>query len=229
MSDEIYVTERGSLAIRLFSPPSTASPLKLAVFTHPWAPLGGNMHDPVLRILRDVFLKEDFYVLIYNSRPSFTGHGEAQDLQELVKGTIAKLGGDIQHLVLLGYSHGSLIASMHPLLPSPSKTSHILISYPLSVRGLITFFRGGTYDAALRDLLQNPSSQVFIAYGDQDQFTAVQKYNKWASDLKKDVKGQLVTRRIDGSDHFWSGPGGSELCQAVATWISAQNGSATNT
>ena len=125
-------------------------------------------------------------------------------------------------LSLQGYSHGSLITSMHPVLPSPAKTSHIFISYPLSVRGLITFFRGGTYDTALHNLLQNPSAHVFIVYGDHDQFTAVQKYDKWVSDLQMDIKGELVMRRIDGADHFWGGSVGSDLCQAVSNWLFAQ-------
>jgi len=109
---------------------------------------------------------------------------------------------------------------MHPLLPQPVKTSHILLSYPLSVRGLITFFRSGTYDTALQKLLQEPEAHILIVYGNQDQFTAVQKYDKWVLDLKKNNKANLTTLKIDGGDHFWGSAASNELCEAVANWLS---------
>ena len=46
----------------------------------------------VLEALRPLFLLRNFHVLLYNSRPTFTGILEGQDLQELIQATITRLG-----------------------------------------------------------------------------------------------------------------------------------------
>ncbi|KAF8591200.1 hypothetical protein K439DRAFT_1402857 [Ramaria rubella] len=219
MSD-LFTTSRGSLETKLFSPSDEANvATRLAVFTHPWSPLGGSMHDPVLQVLRPVFLSRGFHVLLYNARFSFTGVSEAEDLKELVMGTMNTLGDQINCVVLLGYSHGSLISSLHPLLPPPIKTYHILLSYPMSVRGLITFFRGPTYEAALKNLVQHPGSDILVLYGDHDQFTSVQRYERWLSELESETKGQFNSVMIQGGDHFWRGRAEEEMSNTVAGWL----------
>jgi hypothetical protein len=41
------MASHGALQTKLFTPSNVSTmSSKLAVFTHPWAPLGGNMHDP---------------------------------------------------------------------------------------------------------------------------------------------------------------------------------------
>jgi len=177
------------------------------------------MHDPVLHTLRTVFLSRDFHVLVYNSRPSFTGISEAEDLKQIVQGILTKLGGQAEHVVLMGYSHGSLIASMHPILPTPIKTYHILLSYPLSVRNFITFFRGATYENALKILVQNPESKVLALYGDHDQFTSLENYERWVTQLKSDVSGRLNIIKIEGGDHFWAQKPGEMLCVEIGKWL----------
>ena len=118
-----------------------------------------------------------------------------------------------------GYSHGALIASLQPLLVPPIKTYHILLCYPMSVRGLITFFHGGSYDTALLNLIQDQRSRVLVLYGDQDQFTSLQKYEQWVGKLKNDARGQLSTIKVEGGDHFWHGPAGEEMSIAVGRWL----------
>jgi len=166
---------------------------RLAVCLHPWARLGGNMNDPVLQALVHPlthYLK--FHVLRYNARgvgrssgwKSFTGLQEGEDLRELVQYALKRLG-DVREVVLIGYSNGALAASMHPLLPVPLRTTHVLISYPLGPRGLLTAFRTRTYQRALEDLVRQPAARILLCQGDADDFTGAEDYDTWAEALGK--------------------------------------------
>ncbi|KAF5372747.1 hypothetical protein D9615_010095 [Tricholomella constricta] len=183
---------------------------KLTICLHPWSWLGGQMDDPVLLCLVDE-LQENHYVLRYNSRgvgastgwTSFTGLSEAKDLEDLAIWALQRLSS-IKSLVIIGYSHGSLIASLHPILPT-IKTSHVLISYPLGPRGWLTLFHTGTYSARLKELIQNVDSNVLIIYGDRDEFTGVSKYRGWRQSLEEESGGQLRIVEIERASHFWRG------------------------
>jgi hypothetical protein len=94
-----------------------------------------------------------------------------------------------------GYSNGALTASMHPVLPAPLRTTHVLISYPLGPRGLLTAFRTRTYQRALEDLVRQPGARVLLCQGDADDFTAPETYNTWAEAL-----GQLAADSDDTSE-----------------------------
>ncbi|KAJ3510086.1 hypothetical protein NLJ89_g4874 [Agrocybe chaxingu] len=150
---------------------------KLAVCLHPWSWLGGRKEDPVLSSLLSPMLDGDYYVLQFNSRgvgrstgwASLTGFKEAQDLEELVKWATQKIG-NVVSLVILGYSHGSLIASLFPVIPG-IKTSHVLLSYPLGPRAWLTLFNSSSYAKALEDLVHHDESNVLVIFGDSDEFT----------------------------------------------------------
>jgi len=176
---------------------------RLAVCLHPWARLGGHMDDPVLEaLLRPLTHYHKFYVLRYNARgvglssgwKSFTGLQEADDLRELVKCALKRLS-DVSHVAIIGYSNGALTASMHPVLLAPLRTTHILISYPLGPRGLLTAFRTRTYQRALEDLVRQPGARVLLCQGDADDFTAAETYDAWAAAL-----GQLAAGGDDNSE-----------------------------
>jgi len=164
---------------------------RLAVCLHPWARLGGNMNDPVLQSLVHPlthYLK--FHVLRYNARgvghssgwKSFTGLQDGDDLRELVRYALKRLD-DVRQVAFIGYSNGALTASLHPILPAHIRTAHVLISYPLGPRGLLTAFRTGTYQRALEDLVRQPAARVLICYGDVDGFTSADAYEEWVQAL----------------------------------------------
>ncbi|KAI0649008.1 alpha/beta-hydrolase [Trametes meyenii] len=193
-------------------------PEKLAVCLHPWSWLGGRMDDPVLDILTNPLLERGFNVLRYNSRgvgrskgwPSFTGGQEVEDLKELVNWARSNTAG-ISKLMILGYSHGSLIASMFPVLQDVD-TSHVLLSYPLGPRHWLTAFHTGRYTTALHNLVRDPKSNVLIIYGDDDNFTDVESYDAWAAIVQnlhtggEEVtlgRGNLKVVKIKNASHFW--------------------------
>lgn len=117
-----------------------------------------------------------------------------------------------------GYSHGSLIASMHPVLSQAFplvQISHILLSYPLGPRSWLTLFHSSSYSKALEALVQHPDSNVLLVFGDQDEFTSQSKYMTWASGLKGNVK----IAEVKGASHFWRGHSGHKLGEMVNKWI----------
>ncbi|KAH9831594.1 Alpha/Beta hydrolase protein [Rhodofomes roseus] len=201
---------------------------KLAVFLHPWSWLGGCMGDPVLNLLVAPLHRLRYHVIRYNSRgvgkssgwASLTGSREAQDLRELVQWAIDRLQS-VESVVIVGYSYGSLIASLHPLLPHP-RVSHIIISYPLSVRHWLTAFHGGTYTAAVTALVRDDRAHVLALYGDHDDFTNPEAYEGWTRSLSEaTAEGVLKIVKVEGADHFWRESGARvKLVETIETWLS---------
>ena len=125
---------------------------------------------------------------------------------------------------LQGYSHGSLIASLHPVLEPPIRTNHILISYPLSPRGWLTLFKSAHYASKLEDLLRNPRARVLIVHGDSDDFTSASTYRTWVDGLRNVADGegnaQLTVSVSSGTSHFWQGRGQDDLEDAMSRFLS---------
>lgn len=169
-----------------------------------------------------------------------TGVSEGEDLQALVQWALANVANveTVAFLVSIlwsqcismplnvlsqGYSHGSLISSRHLTLPAPLKTYHVLISYPLGVRGLITLFHTGNYATCLGTLLRDPTSNVLIVYGTQDDFTSESSYDSWTEKLRTEVgdgsTARLEVQKVDGANHFWIGDARRQLTQLVESWL----------
>ncbi|KAF9058292.1 Alpha/Beta hydrolase protein, partial [Rhodocollybia butyracea] len=198
---------------------------------------------------------KSFHIFRYNSRgvggssgwPSLTGFTESKDLEAVVDWSIRYLHrlspdststAEISNVTIIGYSHGSLIASLFPLLQLQTypqmKTSHILISYPLGPRSFLTLFNSSRYTAKLHDLIRTPNSNLLVVYGDQDEFTSANKYENWKmelSDLRKDrdpgeheelehskPTGLTIYCR-PGASHFWRGSHGVWLKETVGAWL----------
>ena len=119
--------------------------------------------------------------------------------------------------VVQGYSHGSLIASLQPVIPSV-KTSHILLSYPLGPIGWLTLFNKSTYTANLKELIGNANSNVLIIYGDHDEFTSIGRYKAWREQLEGDARNLKVVE-VSGGSHFWRGRSNAEMMCIVREWL----------
>ena len=208
-------------------------------------------YNSVLQILTEPLLERGYDVIRYNSRgvgkstgwASFTGHREGEDLKELVQWArntipnITSLVIAVRNLLATslslfsdcwqGYSHGSLIASLHPILDDV-KTSHILLSYPMGPRHWLTAFRGHRYTTALQSLVNDPRSNVLIIYGDNDNFTTVESYDAWVASLR-DVhpvgkaapsRGKLEVVKVRGASHFWREEEAVDrLIEVVRGWL----------
>jgi len=214
-----------SLEVKLSPPPNASNARKLAVCLHPWSWLGGRWNDPVLQMLQTPLHARGYHVLRYNSRgvgrstgwASFTGLSEASDLAALIEWGIDEVK-DVRSVVVLGYSYGSLIASLQPILPN-IPTSHILISYPLGVRGWLTLFKSSRYEEALKELLRDPASNVLVVAGDCDQFTSSGAYRTWKNTLEMAPVAKLKCVEVKDGSHFWRDDDGDELVQLVTGWL----------
>lgn len=219
-----------TLQVNISYPRPELDSKKLAILVHPWSWLGGNMHEPTLKLLTRLLQDKNYYVIRYNSRgvgkssgwPSLTGKAEGEDLKALVQEFLAEKP-EIDSLTVIGYSHGSLIASLHPVLNPKVKTSHILLSYPISPRGLLTMFHTGMYSLALHDTLCNPDARLLLIYGDKDEFTSKSKYDEWVDTLMRTdgLKAKFDVVPVMDANHFWqSDSARTALQQAVDGWIS---------
>ncbi|KAJ7178569.1 Alpha/Beta hydrolase protein [Mycena crocata] len=212
-----------SLEVKLSPPPTAHDDHKLAVCLHPWSWLGGQMNDPVLGALVAPLHARGYHVLRYNSRSvgrstgwaSFTGMNEGGDLEALIEWALMAVQ-DVRSVVVLGYSYGALIASLQPVLGG-IETSHILISYPVGVRGLLTLFRS-RYAEKLEQLLHNPAANVLVVFGDSDEFTSVGRYRTWRGTLEAEG-GKLDCVEVAGGTHFWRDADLDALVQLASNWI----------
>lgn len=120
------------------------------------------------------------------------------------------------------------------------------MSYPLSVLFAITLFRsayfvngleervkleqsiqddtrgtgeGGTVCSTAGEETKNKGNDLLIIYGDQDQFTAVEKLRDWSNRLEEIGRDTVRTVEIAG-DHFWrEEKGRGELFTALFDWL----------
>lgn len=106
------------------------------------------------------------------------------------------------------------------------KTSHILLSYPLDKRGLLTLFHSRSYAETLKALVQNPRSNVLILYGDRDEFTGIGNYETWVEKLQRDagqgtggVGGRLQVGFVEGATHFWEPRKARIMQDIVEQWL----------
>ncbi|KAJ7773100.1 Alpha/Beta hydrolase protein [Mycena metata] len=217
-----------SVEVRLSPPPPSSGEHKLAVCLHPWSWLGGRMDDPVLHMLAKPLHARGYHVLRYNSRgvgrstgwASFTGLSEVGDLEALVEWALERVG-EVRRVVIVGYSYGSLIASQQPLLAN-IPTSHLLLSYPLGVRGWLTLFKA-RYQERLEALLRDPKANVLVVFGDCDEFTGVGRYRTWGGVLEGigggKGTGKVECVEVKGGSHFWRDRDGKAVVERLVGWL----------
>ncbi|KAL4066748.1 Alpha/Beta hydrolase protein [Scleroderma yunnanense] len=210
-------------------PPPECHSTRAAFCLHPWSWLGGCMDDPTIQTIVKLLVRLNIYVVYYNSRgvgrstghASFTGRQEGEDLQELVQHFLHN-EPHITSVTILGYSYGSLIATLHPVLAPPIKTSYVLLSYPLTPRGLLTLFHTRVYSAALDGLLDDSRANVLIIYGDRDDFTGKARYDAWSEMLQEtsEAKARLDIVSVAGAGHFWrSNSSRTTLRRTLEDWL----------
>ncbi|KAG8822082.1 hypothetical protein FRC19_006729 [Serendipita sp. 401] len=129
----------------------------------------------------------------------------------------------VKEVVLLGYSHGSIAITHHPVHVkfkggSNIPVAHILLSYPLSPLPFLTTFHQGTHTEALKNLVSDRNSTVLIIYGTADQFTGEKRFQEWANGLKSQGKSVGI-QVIEGADHFWHGNAMKTLLESVGAWL----------
>ncbi|KAJ1513435.1 hypothetical protein HMI54_015011 [Coelomomyces lativittatus] len=189
------------------------------ILSHPYGPLGGDLHHPVIRHLTLAMAKMGLSTLRYNMRgvgqstkkTSWTGHPETNDLIQLIQwwttpsdrrqGSFQDEEGLEQprsvptQLILVGYSYGALItlpSMVHEAFVQPPTLFLALISVSLPTRliPLLTCFHSSMFYPTLPSRLP----KLFVV-GDQDPFSSLPHLLKYV----EHVCGTTSTQREHAS------------------------------
>ncbi|KAI5477416.1 alpha/beta hydrolase, N-terminal domain protein [Pseudohyphozyma bogoriensis] len=178
-----------SLAYILQQPTTPPPAPKAAIIAHPYGRLGGAKEDHVLAGVARVLVEDGWTVL--------SGIPEAEDYEYLVKTILLPL--EPTQLALIGYSFGSLCASICPP-PTSIPTRYVLISYPLSVMWALTAFRSSSFTSGLKERVA--TNDVLAVFGDEDNFSGVGKLRAWSEGLGEGTE-RFKSVEVEGADHFW--------------------------
>lgn len=130
-------------------------------------------------------------------------------------------------LLLAGYSYGCLAASAcsppEDVGEVRFETSYLLISYPLSVAWALCALQSSFFVSALRTRTRD--YRVLAVHGDQDQFTAVSKLRRWATELGQESNSFRCVE-FPGADHFWrQRDSKAELLSVIRAWCTSDRDS----
>ncbi|KAI7843226.1 hypothetical protein COHA_003206 [Chlorella ohadii] len=145
-----------------------------AVILHPYAPLGGSMHDHmVLELFRAAAQSRAFrLVLRYNQRgvgrssgwKNWLGGDDQRDVLDVVEWAAARLTGPEKHVAVIGYSWGSCLAAHG--LSHPAVAAYVGVSVPLG--GMAWVLQTKKHFGEVCRAIHVPR---LLLLGDQDQFT----------------------------------------------------------
>lgn len=174
------------------------------ILTHPYGPLGGNMYNNVIVKLTQSLAREGFTTVRFNARgvapstgrTSWRGLKEKADLEAVCQYVLTQLEEPPARLVLIGYSHGSVVASA-VAGEMPEVLAYAAIAYPFSVAWALTLFHQGRFLAAAS---QGGKPKLFLM-GTEDNFTGIGAFRAKV----KALPSPLEVVEIKGADHFFFG------------------------
>ena len=160
------------------------------VITHPHPLYGGNMYNPVVRSIHEVFSKNDYSTLRFN----FRGTGKSEGSHEKGQGEINDVVSAIEYLkeksiepvVLAGYSFGGWVNSKIDLNPF-SIDNIIWISPPIGMNGY-------------EEILYHKKIKLIIT-GDRDDIAPYLKIKEMVQSWNQDI----IFEKIEGADHIFMG------------------------
>lgn len=172
------------------------------VVTHPWGPLGGNLHNNVVVAAVLYFQRLGISTCRFDFCGSQIGRGYDQVEQcrkvteKLLQGAFTKSKSTPpKHIILIGYSYGSLI-TMSASADIPQCIASIAISPPFGVQMWLLMFASEAH--LTRAAVRTDLPRLFVS-GDQDNFTAEAR-------VRVTVEQRFPTDTVaivQGADHFW--------------------------
>jgi len=174
-----------------------------AVICHPHPLYGGDMDNPVVRVLAAALYEVGWATLRFNfrgvggSRGGYGGGvGEADDVRAAIDFFVTR--GGIERVLLAGYSFGAMLA-LQVGAALPAAEGLIAVAPPLSF-------------ASLEFVATCAKSKLFIV-GDRDEFCDLASLSR---QLER-VAEPKALRVIRGADHFLFGQEAA-LAEAVRTF-----------
>ena len=188
-----------------------SSPLAVIV-THPWGPLGGDMHNNVVIAICAWFQRLKISTMRFNFCGSQIGRGYRQ-VQQVKEAANFLLGGHHQshneaantnvattdppqYIMLVGYSYGSII-SASASASIPQCIACVSIAPPLTVRHWLYLFQGNYHldQARLRTDLPR-----LLVIGSDDNFTSEADFMNIVQTFPQSSTTGAV---LKGADHFF--------------------------
>ena len=192
------------------------------ILTHPWGPLGGNLHNNVVSAGALYFQHLKVTTVRFNFCGMQLGRGYAQVQQvqdvatQLLTGEL--LGGSEvsssqllpTHILLVGYSYGSLIASSASAI-IPRCVGVVAIAPPFAVRHWLLMFNAGYHlkQAASRDDLP----RLFLI-GSEDNFSSEACFKTVMEENFPNDTGAM----IKDADHFFARRE-KDLMDVIGEWL----------
>jgi len=180
------------------------------IVTHPWGPLGGNLHNNVVVAVTLRFAQ----LRVTTARFDFSGGFGRGHTQVLEVVEVAKLIQDkfpkAQQIILVGYSYGSLIAAS-AAADLPNCRACVSIAPPFGVmHWLLTF--GSQYHV---DRAASAGVQRLCILGDKDNFTSEQVFTKTLEKFPEDSTTAAIVKNVD---HFFQHKEGRVL-KVIEDWL----------
>jgi uncharacterized protein len=192
------------------------SPLAVIV-THPWGPLGGNMHNNVVLGIVLWFQRLGITTIRFDFCGTQIGRGYAQVDQVieaadfLLQGTHQNLKNDAagndnmtttkdlpRFIFLVGYSYGSIISASSSV-SIPRCVGVVSIAPPLAVRHWLFLFHGNYHLEQSRKRKDLP--RLFVI-GSEDNFSSESLF----MDIVNSMPERATTGAVlKGADHFFHG------------------------
>ncbi len=192
MAEIIIPGPQGRIEARYTEPPYPGAPIALILHPHPKA--GGTMQDPITIMLYQLFERNGFGVLRYNSRgvgrsqgTYDQGIGELEDAAYVLD-YLENLSETPRYVWCAGYSFGAWI-TLQLLMRRPEIDGFLAISPPAN-----------HYDLSF--LAPCPASGLIIA-GEKDSIASPEDVERALSKVRVQ-KGQKVERaKVAGANHFY--------------------------
>lgn len=142
-------------------------------------------------------------------RTSWRGLKEKADVEAVCRYALTQLEAPPARLVLIGYSHGSLvIAAVGGEMPEV--LAYAAIAFPFSVAWALTLFHQGAFLAAAA---RGSKPKLFLM-GTEDNFTGINTFRARV----KALPSPLEVVEVKGADHFFFGIE-TKVSGAVLSWL----------
>jgi len=192
---------------------------KLAVIvTHPWGPLGGNMHNNVVVAAALYFQKLGMTTARFDFVGSQIGRGYiqveqvAQVAKCLLNGEFTETNTKPTNLLLVGYSYGSLITGSASA-DIPACVACVSVAPPFAVQHWLLMFHS---DYHLERAAKRENLPRLLVIGDEDNFTSETKFKHI---VETRFPGETTTGAvIKGADHFFARRE-KDLMNVVGQWL----------
>jgi len=174
------------------------------ILTHPWGPLGGNMHNNVVSAAALYFQRLNITTIRFDFCGMQLGRGHAQVQQvqdvaaQLLVGEFSSVDSSQRptHILLVGYSYGALISSSASA-NIPECIGVVSIAPPFAVQHWLLMFNSDHHlkQAAIRENLP----RLFLI-GSEDDFTSEARFKAVLEERFPNDTGAM----LKDANHFFA-------------------------